>query len=224
MTALAKFQQECPTIPKTTEGYGYKYADLPSILETIKPLLDKNNLCLSQPLISEDGITCVETILYHLTSGEHLEWKLEIPRVTLGKMNDYQSFGSGITYFRRYALSSALGIVTDEDTDAAGEQNNHKYEKAVIDRVVKNLEKELPWMTQKQFESSVKRIQEAKPNVIIHEDGNELELTPTEFVDKLSEQFRMKKDYKRDLLHEVEFQNTLNKVDDPKELNPEIPY
>ncbi len=26
------------------------------------------------------------------------------------------------TYLRRYALSSALGIVTDKDTDAAGEQ------------------------------------------------------------------------------------------------------
>ena len=37
-------------------------------------------------------------------------------------MNDYQSFGSGVTYFRRYALSSALGLVTDKDTDAAGEQ------------------------------------------------------------------------------------------------------
>jgi len=37
-------------------------------------------------------------------------------------MNVYQSFGSGVTYYRRYALSSLLGIVTDKDTDAAGEQ------------------------------------------------------------------------------------------------------
>ena len=37
-------------------------------------------------------------------------------------MNTFQSFGSCVTYFRRYALSSALGLVTDKDTDAAGEQ------------------------------------------------------------------------------------------------------
>jgi hypothetical protein len=35
-------------------------------------------------------------------------------------MNEYQSYGSGVTYFRRYALSSMLGLVTDKDTDAAG--------------------------------------------------------------------------------------------------------
>ena len=34
-------------------------------------------------------------------------------------MNIYQSYGSALTYFRRYTLSSALGIVTDKDTDAS---------------------------------------------------------------------------------------------------------
>jgi hypothetical protein len=37
-------------------------------------------------------------------------------------MNDFQVLGSAITYIRRYALSAALGLVTDKDTDAAGEQ------------------------------------------------------------------------------------------------------
>jgi hypothetical protein len=37
-------------------------------------------------------------------------------------MNDFQVLGSAITYLRRYALSSALGLVTDKDTDAGGEQ------------------------------------------------------------------------------------------------------
>lgn len=37
-------------------------------------------------------------------------------------MNDYQAYGSGVTYFRRYALSSMLGIITDKDLDAAGTQ------------------------------------------------------------------------------------------------------
>tara|TARA_R100001244_G_scaffold51979_1_gene45193 strand:- start:1044 stop:1421 length:378 start_codon:yes stop_codon:yes gene_type:complete len=33
-------------------------------------------------------------------------------------MNKFQSAGAGITYFRRYALSSMLGVITDADTDA----------------------------------------------------------------------------------------------------------
>jgi hypothetical protein len=37
-------------------------------------------------------------------------------------MNDFQVMGSAITYVRRYAISSMLGLVTDKDTDASGEQ------------------------------------------------------------------------------------------------------
>ena len=37
-------------------------------------------------------------------------------------MNDYQSFGSGITYFRRYSLGVKLGLITDVDNDASGQQ------------------------------------------------------------------------------------------------------
>jgi hypothetical protein len=42
--------------------------------------------------------------------------------VQLKGMNEFQVYGSAITYFRRYAISSLLGIVTDKDTDAGGEQ------------------------------------------------------------------------------------------------------
>ncbi len=41
-------------------------------------------------------------------------------------MNEFQVLGSAITYVRRYALSSALGLITDKDTDAAGEQVKSK--------------------------------------------------------------------------------------------------
>jgi len=224
MKALANFQQECPTIQKqstadvtTQKGgkYSYKYADLPFILETVNPLLQKHGLLLSQPLISENGKTFVRTILWHLESGENLQTDVEVPHVSFTGMNDYQAIGSGITYFRRYSLS-ILGIITDEDTDASGEQVK-KYE-------AKSEVNELPWMTQKQFETSVKRIQEASPNVIIEENGNQVELSPERFVGKLISTFRMKKEYKTSLLQEIEFQNTLNKVENPKELNPEIPY
>ena len=42
--------------------------------------------------------------------------------MALKGQNDFQVLGSAITYLRRYSLSSILGLVTDEDADAAGEQ------------------------------------------------------------------------------------------------------
>ena len=48
---------------------------------------------------------------------------IDIPQeVDLKGMNDFQVLGSAITYLRRYAISSILGLVTDKDTDAQGEQ------------------------------------------------------------------------------------------------------
>ena len=48
-------------------------------------------------------------------------------------MNEFQVLGSAITYLRRYALSSMLGLVTDKDTDASGEQVKHEPKKSTID-------------------------------------------------------------------------------------------
>lgn len=115
---LADFQQECPTIHKGTSGFGYSYADLPTIFEKINPLLKKHKLGFTQ-LVQAEGI---ETILFSTDSEEVIKSVTPIPQdVQLAKMNEFQVLGSAITYIRRYALSSMLGIVTDKDTDAAGQ-------------------------------------------------------------------------------------------------------
>jgi hypothetical protein len=111
--ALSEFQNECPIIHKDTKGHNYTYADLPQIFSVINPLLKKHKLCFTQ-LLENDGI---RTILFHVESGEQLESFTNIPFVKLGAMNEFQSIGSGITYFRRYSISSILALVTDKDTD-----------------------------------------------------------------------------------------------------------
>jgi hypothetical protein len=68
-------------------------------------------------LLQDNGI---RTILFHVESGEQLESFTTIPTVKLGAMNEFQSYGSAVTYYRRYCLSSMLALVTDKDTDAAG--------------------------------------------------------------------------------------------------------
>jgi hypothetical protein len=52
-------------------------------------------------------------------------------------MNDFQSLLVAVLHtFRRYALSATLGLVTDKDTDAGGEQvkvEKHEPKKTKID-------------------------------------------------------------------------------------------
>lgn len=118
--SLADFQQEVPVIHKDTQGYGYSYADLPKIFEVINPILKKYSLGFTQPI---DG-NYIKTILFHTETGETIESSTAIPEgVQMKGLNDFQVLGSAITYLRRYALSSILGLVTDKDNDAAGEQS-----------------------------------------------------------------------------------------------------
>lgn len=112
--ALAKFQQEVPVLLKGTDGYGYKYIQLEHIIAQINPLLKKHDLGFTQ-LIDGSGLT---TILFHHPSGEDISSSCIIPECDMKGMNKFQSAGAGITYFRRYALSSMLGIISDQDTDA----------------------------------------------------------------------------------------------------------
>ena len=126
--SLAGFQQECKVIHKATKAHQYSYADLPTILEVINPLLAKHGLGFTQLLQGNS----IQTILFHIETGETIESLTEIPTDEASRMNIFQSAGSGISYFRRYAISSMLGIVTDVDTDAAKQPlPNDRFEKAL---------------------------------------------------------------------------------------------
>lgn len=117
--ALSEFQAQCPAFPHTTKGYGYTYTDLATIVETIKPILKKCGLVHSQPL-REDGLV---TKLVHIGSGESIEEFVRFPQdVNLKGMNKFQVNGSAVTYYRRYALTAMLGIVSDSDADAHGQE------------------------------------------------------------------------------------------------------
>lgn len=135
---LADFQQECPIVHKGTSGYGYSYADLPTIFNVINPLLKKHGLGFTQ-LVQQGGI---ETVLFCIETDETINSLTPIPQdVQLKGMNDFQVLGSAITYIRRYALSSMLGIVTDKDTDAAGKTVKKEVEKQWLNKGTPEFEK-----------------------------------------------------------------------------------
>lgn len=108
--ALSAFQADMESVTKdaTNPFYKSKYATLENIISTAKPHLKAHGLSFSQ-LPDADGLT---TIVMHV-SGEFIQATCRMTP----KDDSPQAQGSAISYGRRYALSAALGIATDEDDD-----------------------------------------------------------------------------------------------------------
>jgi hypothetical protein len=127
--ALAQFQSQCPMIKDTTTKvktksiFKYKYGSLPHVLEQIKPHMAAAGLGFTQPIeLLENGGEAIRTILFHVMDDKTIESQIELPDFKFDQMNVMQSKGSVITYLRRYALMSILGIVAeDDDNDAQGD-------------------------------------------------------------------------------------------------------
>lgn len=111
-----KAQFEIQTLPKDKNGYGYKYTDFDTVVKSVKPILQRNNLGFIQLLETVGDKNGVRTILIH-SSGEQLDAWFELPSIVLGKANNAQNIGGAITYIKRYALCSLLGCSADEDLD-----------------------------------------------------------------------------------------------------------
>ena len=122
--ALSSFQAEQKTIKHnaTNPFLKNKYADLTALIESTKANLHKNGLAVSQLL--GDGVT---TVLMH-KSGEWIASTYQIEPTESKGTNSAQQMGIAITYARRYAYASILGLVTDEDTDGATETSFNKPE------------------------------------------------------------------------------------------------
>ena len=96
----------------------YKYAKLDAVLDAVRPTLAKHGLAVQQPQVeppTRDSVA-VATILMH-RSGHSERWVTVMPSPT-----DPQGVGSALTYLRRYSLSSALSISTQDDDDATSAQ------------------------------------------------------------------------------------------------------
>src|SRR4051812_23409091 len=111
--ALAQAQAVFPSILASAEGkiegtskqsgteykFSYKYADLPSVVEAVRPILAEHGLSVAQFIgVTDSGNDTLTTMLLH-TSGQ---WMSGSMRLYL-KKQDSQGQGSAITYARRYS-------------------------------------------------------------------------------------------------------------------------
>jgi len=114
--ALVKAQSEFDAVKMnaTNPFYHSKYADLGSVIQTCKPVLKANGLAVSQLVNGNTNQVGITTMLIH-ESGEYLSSEVVVP---IQGQNIAQEAGKVVSYLRRYALASVLGLYSDEDTDA----------------------------------------------------------------------------------------------------------
>jgi hypothetical protein len=114
LSAMSKAQSELKQAKKesTNPYFNSKYADLASIFEACRKALADNGLSIIQIPAAEDRKVMITSLLGH-NSGQWIAGKLTV----VAKDNSPQGIGSAITYAKRYALSSLIGISADDDDD-----------------------------------------------------------------------------------------------------------
>lgn len=110
--ALAKAQGEMENAGKNSVNphFRSKYADLAEIINTVRPVLSKHGLAVTQFPAFEGGTAHVETVLTH-ASGEWMSGTCSAPV----QKSDPQGVGSALTYLRRYSLAAVCGLAQEDD-------------------------------------------------------------------------------------------------------------
>lgn len=122
--AFAKFQQECPQVPRSSKakiatrgggGYEFTFAKRDEIDRTVRPHLVANGFSYSfDTTITEKMLTKVCTLRHR--NGHFITSNATVPTESDGGMSPQQKFSSAGSFAERLSLSSVLGIVTTDST------------------------------------------------------------------------------------------------------------
>jgi hypothetical protein len=132
-TALAKAQTELSNPEKAMLGTVYnnrsdspqsfRYASLASGLDIVRKALGGHQIAIAQTtdIDRASGTVNLTTLLLH-TSGEWIssDW----PVCQLSETSAPRRMGAALTYARRYALFTMVGIAGDDDLDAPPDATN----------------------------------------------------------------------------------------------------
>ena len=110
--ALAKAQGEMENAGKNSVNphFRSKYADLAEIINTVRPVLAKHGLSVTQFPSFDGTLAHVETIIAH-QSGEWMSGTTSSPV----QKADPQGIGSATTYLRRYSLAAVCNLAQEDD-------------------------------------------------------------------------------------------------------------
>jgi hypothetical protein len=136
-TALAKAQTELSNPEKAMVGMVYnnrtdapqsfRYASLSSGLDIVRKALGGHQIAIAQTtdIDRASGTVNLTTVLLH-TSGEWIssDW----PVCQLSETSAPRRMGAALTYARRYALFTLVGIAGEDDLDAPPDVTNDRPE------------------------------------------------------------------------------------------------
>lgn len=111
---LLKLQMEIGGVKKGKNNpfFNSAYFDINSLLHVVKPILNELGLYVLQPLTTDviTGKPAIETVFCDAETGEKIASVTPLPDIS-----DVQKMGSAITYYRRFALQSFLGLEAEDD-------------------------------------------------------------------------------------------------------------
>ena len=161
-------QRKCQVLKQehTNEFGKFNYYDYTDVVVVLNPIFKDLGL-IYYHTTNENSIT---TIIVDVESGEKIESTSNIKEVELRGMNAFQVYGSGISYLKKYHLTSMLGIATNEKS---------------LDEIVEGKKPKKQLLTDERFKQAINSIKEGK---YPKEDLiNKFELTPkqTDYVNTL---------------------------------------
>lgn len=115
--AIAKAQGQIrnAALNRTNTHLGSSYADLASVWDACRDACSEAGVAVVQSIWPRKTYVIVTTRLSH--AGQWVEADLPVQAESQKGINSKQALGVAITYGKRYALTSMLGIPAGEDTD-----------------------------------------------------------------------------------------------------------
>lgn len=119
--ALAKAQGEFGAVTKNAKNphLRNRYADLASVMAAVSPALAANSLGVVGGVETADGDPRHATLTVRLihAGGGWVEVTMPVVWEQGRGVNIAQSFGGGLTYARRYAVMTLLGLAPEDEDD-----------------------------------------------------------------------------------------------------------
>ena len=114
--AAASADLRNPAMDATNPGFKSKFISLVGLIDSLRAPLHAHGIIVLQPVSSPvAGRVRVTTTLLH-SSGEWLSSTADLASGATA-----QSFGTAVSYLRRYSLQAMLGVSGDADADDDGE-------------------------------------------------------------------------------------------------------
>lgn len=108
---LAQSKMENAVKDSSNPFFKSKFADLNAVREACTPALNEAKISIIQPIVQTENGEYVETTLLH----ESGQWLSSLTKIVCVKDKDPQSYGSAISYARRYGLQALISLGAEDD-------------------------------------------------------------------------------------------------------------